>query len=92
VVHAAHQGNPVRHAGHVRQQFGHADVGSARRDRLEIAADGVGRVRLGIEGVNVAGTAELVQEDDRFRARLAVADQFWQAVEVVAGFMALPSR
>ena len=43
--------------------------GCGRGDRLELAADPVGRVRLHVEGVDVRGAAELVQEEDVLRPR-----------------------
>ena len=42
-------------------------AGLGRRDRLELAADAVGRVRLHVEGVDVRRAAELVQEEDVLR-------------------------
>jgi hypothetical protein len=46
------------------QVLGDAESGLARGDRLELAADTVGRIGLHVEGVDVRRAAELVQEDD----------------------------
>ena len=49
--------------GQEGQMFADADPGNPRRDRAELATDLGGRVRLGVERVNMARTALHPQED-----------------------------
>ena len=64
VMDRADLGELVQDGRPPRQVLGDRQAGLARGDRLELAADAIGSLRLHVERVDVRGPAELVQEDD----------------------------
>jgi len=53
MMHAANQGAVVHHLGHSWQMLADSQTGHRSGDRLELAADGTGRLRLQIVGVQM---------------------------------------
>ena len=61
---APHDSHLVQASGEHRQVFADAVAGQHGGDGLELAADAVGGVRLGIEGIDVRRPAEEIEQDD----------------------------
>ena len=63
VIHGADDADLVHPPGRVRHQFGEAHAGDGGGDRAEFAANVVGSVRLGVEGVELSGPAGQIKDD-----------------------------
>ena len=61
----SHQGPAIAAGREHRQVLADVDAGRLRRDRLELAANGIGRHRLGIEAVVLGQSARQEDIDDR---------------------------
>ena len=70
VVHGADQGHLVHHLGQPRQMFADGNPIGLGRNRLVRPANGLGRIRLHIEHVDMTRPAKLVEENHRLRPGL----------------------
>ncbi len=64
VIHRTDLGEAIDDRRKPRQMLADTKTGLAGGDRLELAANSVGRIGLHVEGVEVRRPAELVQQDD----------------------------
>src|SRR5207244_2675401 len=75
MVHAADQGELVRHPRYARQPFTHHQSRGLGRNRLEFTSNRLRRRRLHVERIDMTRPAELMQENDRLGPRLVL---FWR--------------
>src|ERR1700736_506539 len=73
VAHTANQGVFVRHASQAGQMLGHEYSRNIRGNRFEFTADFAGGLWLRIKRINVAGAAELEEQNHAACPRFASA-------------------